>query len=356
MAEIVTGALAQPVERYSFTRVENQIRFEKWSPAHPQRNFLVASITKPVVGMLAVQIAAEGGFGLNQPVRDFLPEFHRGPLRGITLRHLLTHTSGLPDMVPDNTKLRQAHASVQEFVTATAAVNPDFPPGTESRYSSMGFAVLAIVLEHICRMPMSQLLAERVFTPLHMQQSWLGVPAHAVSQILPNVVPCELPVWQSDAADWNWNSHYWRTLGAPWGGLISGAADLSELAQMILREGVAESGTTVFFPNVVRQCVRNQTQHQSRLPESDRLMHPWGYGWRMNWLDHSQCFSDFLPPAAFGHWGATGTLIWINPDTHQFCIILTSTPWEISLPVLQRISNILVSAFRGQKESVPKNE
>ena len=66
----------------------------------PDRRYLIASITKPIVAMSAVQLAAEGHFALNDAVRDHLPGFQRGPLRPITIRHLLTHTSGLPDMLP----------------------------------------------------------------------------------------------------------------------------------------------------------------------------------------------------------------------------------------------------------------
>ena len=86
--------------------------------------FLTASLTKPIVSLLAVQLAAEGYFSLNEPVRSFLPEFRRGPLRRITLRHLLTHTSGLPDMLPENEELRTRHATVREFAERTALQLP----------------------------------------------------------------------------------------------------------------------------------------------------------------------------------------------------------------------------------------
>ena len=113
------------------------------------RRYLIASITKPIVAMAAVQLAADGWFALNDAVRDLLPGFNRGPLRQITVRHLLTHTSGLPDMLPQNNELRNAHAGTQEFVNATADVTPDFAAGTDCRYSSMGFAVLAEIIESI---------------------------------------------------------------------------------------------------------------------------------------------------------------------------------------------------------------
>lgn len=91
--------------------------------------YLIASLTKPVVSLLVVELAAAGHFYLNEPVRSFLPSFRRGALRTVTLRHLLTHSSGLPDMLPDNEALRARHATVAEFTEGTARQDPAFQPG-----------------------------------------------------------------------------------------------------------------------------------------------------------------------------------------------------------------------------------
>ena len=309
------------------------------------RRYLIASITKPVVAMLAVKLAAAGQLSLNEPVRNFLDGFHRGPLRSITIRNLLTHTSGLPDMLPNNTELRQQHATLADFVIHTAAVTPEFTPGTDCRYSSMGIAVLGEILERIRATPLANLLHEEFFAPLGMTGTWLGLPRDRSSELSSTVVPCELPPWQDPQSDWNWNSDYWRTLGAPWGGMISSADDLGRLSEAILREQSGDVDDGVLNKAAITACVSNQTRHMSGLSEADRLQRPWGFGWRLNWPDHATCFSDFLPKSAFGHWGATGTMLWIDRRSSRWCVILTNQPYETSQTVIQRMSNLIASSL-----------
>ena len=310
----------------------------------PDRRYLIASITKPVVGMLAVQLAVDGLLALNEPVRDYVEGFHRGPLRNITIRHLMTHTSGLPDMLPNNVELRVQHATLAEFVGATTRVTPDFSPGNDCRYSSMGIAVLAIIIERLRGNSIHELVRQHTFEPLEMSSSWLGLPTDQATRLMPTVVPSELPPGQQVDSDWNWNSRYWRSLGAPWGGMISTAEDLGRFARCLLAEGRSPQGEVVFSSAAVCAATKNQTRHMAGLPESDRVHRPWGLGWRFNWPDHSTCFSDFLPSRAFGHWGATGTLIWIDPKSRRWCVILTNQPHEESQSVIQRMSNVIAGA------------
>ncbi len=311
----------------------------------PDRRYLIASITKPVVTMMGVQLAAEGRLSLNEPVRDFVEGFNRGPLRNITIRHLMTHTSGLPDMLPNNTELRMQHSTLSDFVDHTAQITPDFVAGTDCRYSSMGIAVLAVIIEQVTNSHLPELLHHRLFKPLEMNSSWLGLPIDQAADLMPTVVPCELPPWQQQASAWNWNSLYWRTLGAPWGGMISTAEDLGRLAVAILNRGASKTGEDVLRDATIVACTRNQTRHIAALAEADRIQRPWGLGWRFNWPDHATCFSDFLPTSAFGHWGATGTMMWIDRRSERWCVILTNQPYENSQTVIQRMSNLIATSM-----------
>lgn len=307
------------------------------------RRYLIASITKPIVGMLAVQLASAGRLSLNEPVREFVGGFNRGPMRAITFRHLLTHTSGLPDMLLNNNELRARHASLAEFVSETARVTPEFPAGTSCRYSSMGFAVLAEVIEKITGTPLPELLQRELFEPLRMQDSWLGIPSGIFEELQPTLVPCELPIWQQQSPDWNWNSRYWRGLGAPWGGMTSTSNDLGRLAVCMLNQGTSPDHQSIIHPLVISTSTQNQTSHMSGLAETDRLQRPWGLGWRFNWPDHATCYSDFVSSETYGHWGATGTLMWIDPKAQVWCVILTNQPYEESQTVIQRLSNRIAS-------------
>lgn len=312
----------------------------------PDRRYLIASITKPIVAMAAVQLAANGHLALTDTVRHHLAEFKRGSLRQITIRHLLTHTSGLPDMLPNNSELRAAAASNQDFVSATAEITPEFAAGTNCQYSSMGFAVLASIMQSITQSACSEHLQRTVLVPAGMHSTWLGLPADAADELMPTVLPCDLPVWQNADSNWSWNSRYWRTLGAPWGGMISTAEDLGRLAICLLNEGSSATSTadTVWSRAVVQTCLSNQTRHIAGLPAADRVQRAWGFGWRQNWLDHSATFSDFLSADAYGHWGATGTMMWIEPARSRWCVILTTQPYEESQTVIQRLSNVVAAA------------
>ena len=348
-ADVAAGDASGLKLRMKYTAFDSGVTAEGGSrlPAVElsDRRYLIASITKPVVAMTAVQLAAKGHLALNDVVRDHLPGFHRGPLRQITIRHLLTHTSGLPDMLPQNTQLRAASATTQDFVNATAEVMPDFVAGTDCRYSSMGFAVLAAIIESITQSTCADHLLSNVLQPAEMNSTWLGLPSESVEELLPTVLPCDLPIWQTSNSAWSWNSRYWRALGAAWGGMISTAEDLGRLATCLLNDGETKSSglTTNIIWNsaVVRTCLSNQTQHIAGLSEADRVQRAWGFGWRQNWLGHSATFSDFLSADAIGHWGATGTMMWIEPETARWCVILTTQPYEQSQSVIQRMSNVV---------------
>lgn len=309
--------------------------------APPAARYLTASLTKPIAALVAVQLAAEGCFWLNEPVRTFLPTFRRGTLRTVTLRHLLTHTSGLPDMLPNNDELRARHAQIADFADAVAQLDPAFHPGTCVSYCSMGFAVLDQVVRTASAKSLQQLFTQSIFQPLGLQNSWLGLPLTQAAELLESTIPCELPPTQPADSNWHWNSLYWRSLGAPWGGMISTAADLGEILAAVLRNGRTPDGNAFLSTGVVQTAVRNQTRHSGGLSKQDRERRAWGYGWRMNWPDHSGCFSDLLPPDAFGHWGATGTLMWADPSSGRWAVILTNQPYEHSQQAIQRISNTL---------------
>jgi len=308
------------------------------------RRYLIASLTKPLVSLLAVQLATEGQLTLNEPVRDYVEGFHRGPLRNITIRHLMTHASGLPDMLPNNLELRAQHAPLDDFVRSTSRVTPDFPAGTDSQYSSMGIATLSTIIERLMDGSIHSLMTRHLFEPLEMNSSWLGLPVDRATELMPTVIESELPPGQPVDCDWNWNSRYWRCLGAPWGGMISSAEDLGRMATCLLNDGQSSIGRQVLAAAAVHGATKNQTGLMTTLPETHRLHRPWGLGWRMNWPDHSTCFSDFLPSAAYGHWGATGTMMWIDPQSRRWCVILTNQPYEESQSVIQRMSNLIAAS------------
>lgn len=306
--------------------------------------FLIASITKPIVALGLLQLVERGLLALDDRVERFLPGFGRQGKHAITLRHLVTHTSGLPDMPPNNLELRQTRAGLKQFVAATAEGPLVFPPGRGVQYQSMGFAVLGEVIARVASQPCAQFLHEQLFAPLGCADTALGAPDDWFAGAQPKidrVARLRLPPEQLEGSEWNWNSRYWRQLGAPWGGLLTTPADLARMAGLML----GWQGDQWISGASRQAATRNQLEGMREVPSDDRRCRPWGLGWRLNWPAHSANFGDLLGPRTFGHWGATGTVLWLDPDQDAFCLLLTTQPQEPGGEFLARISNIVAASI-----------
>jgi CubicO group peptidase (beta-lactamase class C family) len=308
-------------------------------PLRPDALFLLASITKPVTAIAVVMLAERGILSLHDRVADLLPEFGRNGKQDVRILHLLTHTSGLPDMLPENIRLRRDHQPLSAFVERTCRLTPAFRAGTAVTYQSMGFAILAELVHQASGRLLPEYLAQEVFGPLGMDDTSLGwVPSRRE-----RIAAVRTPPEQGD--DWGWNSPYWLGLGVPWGGLIASPADLARLCLMMLGGG-ALGGTRILSPAAVRAMTTNQLALLPEVPEAERRCRPWGLGWRLNWPGQPATFGDLLGLRSYGHWGATGTVCWLDPDSSAFMILLTTQPLEADGRLLTRVSNVVASAVR----------
>lgn len=319
-------------------------------PLRDDAVFLVASITKPMVASAALLLVERGELALGDRVHEYIPEFAGSGRYPVAVRHLLTHTSGLPDMLEDNESLRAANSPLAAFVAGTCDVVPDFTPGSGVRYQSMGFAMLGEIVARITGLPCAEFLRREFFEPLQMNDTSLGAPPSwfdGDEPVVDRIAEIRLPARQSAESNWHWNSRYWRSLGAPWGGLLTTPGDLSRFARMMLNGGELD-GVRVLGPATVRAATRNQLETMRDVPEVDRRCRGWGLGWRLNWPDHSANFGDLLGPRTFGHWGATGTVLWMDPDRDLFAVVLTTQPQEPHGRVLSRVSNMIAAAVVEQ--------
>lgn len=116
-------------------------------PTQPDTIFLAASLTKPMVAALAMQLVEQGRLMLDEPVAGLLDGFEGEDRAKVRIRHLLTHTSGLPDMLPNNRELREAGASLDDFAAEACKTPLLYAPGKECRYQSMGFLLLDRVIQ-----------------------------------------------------------------------------------------------------------------------------------------------------------------------------------------------------------------
>jgi CubicO group peptidase (beta-lactamase class C family) len=273
--------------------------------------FLLGSISKPVNVTGLMTLFDRGEFKLTDPLKKFIPEFKGGLREQVTIQHLLTHTSGLPDQLPDNDGVRKSHASLLEFADHAARLQPHFSPGTRYEYSSMGILLATRMAEIISGADIRTLTDRTIFQPLKMQHSAQGLGR---SQ-LDDMVPCQTEYCAPEAGggdpkakDWDWNSPWWRKLGAPWGGTHASAPDLAKF----LAEFLNPTGAVV-KPETARLMITNHNP-----PE----LTPRGIGFVIG----SSLAGKGSSEKTFGHTGSTGTIMWADPATQTICIVLTSLP------------------------------
>jgi CubicO group peptidase (beta-lactamase class C family) len=272
--------------------------------ARPDTLFLLASISKPMTATAVMRLADKGSLSLSDPVHKFIPEFTGGDRDLITIRHLLTHTSGLPDMLPNNDALRARHAPLNAFVAGVCQVPLLFKPGTQVRYQSMGILLAAEIVERITQTPLREYLRREVFGPLGMESTALGLGGHKLADMAQGEV--------TGNDSWNWNSPYWRDLGAPWGGVHSTTGDVTRF----LRSFLHPDGRVL-----KRETATLMTRNQNA-----GLNTPWGLGWMVKPGDFGKACSN----RTFGHYGSTGTCAWADPETNLTCVLLTTRPADQS--------------------------
>ncbi|MGH9341265.1 MAG: serine hydrolase domain-containing protein [Acidobacteriota bacterium] len=266
--------------------------------------FLIASPTKPMTVSAVMIVRDRGQLELAAPVSHFLPQFKGGGREAITIKHLITHMSGLPDMLPENVALRKRHAPLGEFVERTCRTELLFPAGERVRYQSMGILLAAAVVEKITAQPLPEFLASTIFAPLRMTQTSLGLGGRKIA----DTAQCQVAV----PSDWDWNSAYWRNLAAPWGGAHSTVHDLARFIEAFTVPGSAPWPET--------------TRREMREIQTGALRPSYGLGWMREPGD----FGKRCSPATFGHYGSTGTVYWHDPGSELTCVLLTTKPAENS--------------------------
>src|SRR5262249_43784635 len=246
--------------------------------------------------------------------------------------------SGLPDMPPNNLQLRKDQKPLSAFVEAACGVPLLFDPGTNVSYQSMGTAMLGEIVYQVAGIALTEILRKEIFEPLGMSDTSLGRNPAKKERIAAVRLPKNATIHETV-----WNTPYWLGFGAPWGGLITSPTDYARFCLLMLNGGQWD-GVRILSPASIRAMTANQLEGMPRIPEVQRRCRPWGLGWRLNWPGHSANFGDLLGPRSFGHWGSTGTLCWMDPDTEAFAVILTTQPQDPEGRFLAKLSNAICAA------------
>jgi CubicO group peptidase (beta-lactamase class C family) len=294
----------------------------------PHSVFLLASITKPMTAVGVMILVDRGQLALSDPVRKYIPEFSGGDRGLVTVKDLLAHTSGLPDQLEENVALRKRHAPLKEFVAATCRTPLLFKPGTQVKYQSMGLLLAAEIAERVTRRPFRDFLRDEFFRPAGMTGTSLGLGGRRISETMLSQVETAPGLYGGgdSSKDWNWNSLYWRDLGAPWGGAHASAPDVAKMLAMFLTPD-----GRVLKPGTAAAMIANQTQGLNEARGIGWMISPGGFG-------------RHCSPRTFGHYGATGTVAWADPRTQLMCVLLTTKPADQSRSHLLGPVSDLVSA------------
>jgi CubicO group peptidase (beta-lactamase class C family) len=298
----------------------------------PDSLYVVGSITKTVTATALMMLVERGKVSLNEPVSTYLPEFTGGERNKVRVINLLTHTSGLPDQLPENNQLRQSHAPLSEFLKRTYTTPLLFTPGTAYSYQSMGILLAATIVEKLSGMSIQDFERKEIFEPLGMIHTSLGMGRFRLADTVQVQVGTETDLQAFE--DWGPNSPYWRNLGNPWGDLHTTTADLAILLQTLLNGG-AYAQKHLLGPMTVKTMLSNQNPH---------LNAPWRLSWRLG-NSPGKNLGDLLSPSAFGHNGSPGTIAWADPETQVICVVLTSRPLVVDNGLFLRlVSNAVVAA------------
>lgn len=292
--------------------------------------FLLGSISKPISVAALMTLYDEKKFSLDDLVKKYIPEFTGDGRDKVTVRQLLTHVSGLPDQLPENAKLRSQHAPLSEFVKHAVRTPLLFPPGTKYSYSSMAILLGAEIAQRISGEDFRKFADQAVFRPLDMKRSAMGLGRFELQDFVK--AQGEKAAVESGAGDpaaksWDWNSKYWRDMGAPWGAANASAADIGKFLDAFLHpKGKMLSVETA------------KLMIQNHNPPG---LKPRGLGFGFTTQAGCPTCSD----KTFGHTGSTGTLAWADPASETICVVLTTLPGRAVTPhPRQQVSDAVATA------------
>ncbi len=309
----------------------------------------LASLTKPLVtSLLCARRVEAGELTLDSSVSNYLPEFERTDKQAITIRQLLTHTSGLPAWRP---LYILAEGERDRTVSVIAALELEYRPGTRVIYSDLGFIVLGRLLERLTGKVLVELAQTEILSALELKRTFFNPEAAMQTGIAAcetgNAYERETCV-NTAAGDYeNWRKELiWGTvhdgnayfLGGAAGhaGLFSNAPETLVLASQFLA-----SQTRLLRPETCKLFSRNMT---------DGLEEARSFGWQLAETKDSAAGLD-LPRESFGHSGFTGTSCWIDPEHERVFILLTNRTHAHALPftninsVRRRFHSLAVAAL-----------
>ncbi len=318
--------------------------------AEPMREdhlFDMASLTKVVATTSAImKLVEQGRLTLDTRVSEFWPEFAAQDKQSVTVRQLMTHTSGLPAglglygrFAEVNRGHRPGAADWQDVMAGVAeqvaAVSLREQPGTRFIYSDVGYITLGEIVRRVDGRPLHQFVAEEIFGPLGMTETGF-LPG---AELQARAVPTELrhDRWLRGEVH---DPSSWAMGGvAGHAGLFSTADDMARFCAMLLGQGRL-GRARVLSPAAVRAMTS---------PASPEGLPVRGLGWDLDSPYTRR--GDLFGEGSFGHTGWTGTSMWVDPEAGVFVVLLTNRVHPAGKGnvggLQRRVSNIVAASWNG---------
>jgi CubicO group peptidase (beta-lactamase class C family) len=326
--------------------------------------FPIASMSKPVTGVAIMMLVEEGKIRLTDPVSRFIPEFKdtlvaiertgraggagraaaagrgaaggRGPApeiytvpasREITVRDLLTHTSGLASSgiaSRETNRLapRRTTASLATYIPQLGAAPLDFQPGTRWAYSLLaGMETLGRIVEVASGLTFDEFLRQRLFAPLGMKDTAFVPPADKLPRVVTLYERADSALQRTDVPAWLSTT----TLFSGGGGLWSTAEDYLQFGQMLLNRGEL-NGQRILGSRTVELMASNHVGDLFAQAGATGGRQGMGFGLTMDVVLDAVLAQQSRSTGSFGWGGAFGTNFWVDPKEHIVGVLMVQTP------------------------------
>jgi CubicO group peptidase (beta-lactamase class C family) len=284
-------------------------------PMRTNSIFWIASMSKPITATAIMMLQEEGKLSVDDPVAKYLPELADlktadGKPAKITLRHLLTHTSGMPEATAEQYKTAHSLADVIPFYVGKPL---QFEPGSKWQYCQSGIISLGRIVEIVSGQSYPDFLQKRLFDPLGMKDTTFYLNSEQLLRLaktyrLTNTALEEAPISFLNGRQPTDRDRY----PAPNGGLFSTASDYARFCRMILNQGTLD-GKQYLKPESVKQMTSIQTELK---PGNNA----WGLGWSV--VRKSEGINAPLSLGTYGHGGAYGTQAWVDPVKQVIYVLM----------------------------------
>lgn len=296
--------------------------------------FDLASLTKVVGTTSAVMLLVQDGvLDLEAPVSRYLPEWGGSPAKdSVRVRHLLTHTAGLPAFKPFWSEAR----GKEQYLQRIAALPLEYTPGTRMVYSDLGLIAVGFIIERLTGQGLDEFLRARLFGPLGLRETMFNPLAQSIARVssgiamapaaqdsaapasdwLPRIAPTEVDtLFRRQHMHGRVHDENAFAIGGVSGhaGLFSSARDLAVFAQTLLNGGFY-GGRRIFSAGTIDRFRQRQGDQSSRA---------------LGWDTPAACglgtaAGDFYSAESIGHTGFTGTSLWIDFERDLFVVLLTN--------------------------------